>query len=116
MIPRLLKLILLPIGLLSMHCVNLTPALPILSEESKAVSWEERQCWETYWLVDPLDGTKEFISRNGEFTVNIALIDNGRPVMGVVYVPVLDILYYGSGRRAHSRKKMGKLKPLRPPR
>ncbi len=79
---------------------ELTPALPILSEESKAVSWEERQSWETYWLVDPLDGTKEFINRNGEFTVNIALIDNGRPVMGVVYVPVLDIMYYGSGEGA----------------
>lgn len=75
---------------------ELTPALPILSEESKAVSWQERQNWQTYWLVDPLDGTKEFISRNGEFTVNIALIDNGRPLLGVVYVPVMDILYYGS--------------------
>jgi len=75
---------------------ELTPGLPILSEESKAVPWQERQSWMTYWLVDPLDGTKEFISRNGEFTVNIALIDNGRPIMGVVYVPVLDILYYGS--------------------
>jgi 3'(2'), 5'-bisphosphate nucleotidase len=75
---------------------ELTPALPILSEESKAVPWQERQYWETYWLVDPLDGTKEFISRNGEFTVNIALIDNGRPVLGVVYVPVLGVLYTGS--------------------
>jgi len=75
---------------------ELTPGLPILSEESRAVSWQERQSWQTYWLVDPLDGTKEFISRNGEFTVNIALIDNGRPVLGVVYVPVKDIIYYGS--------------------
>jgi 3'(2'), 5'-bisphosphate nucleotidase len=75
---------------------ELTPALPILSEESKAISWEQRQSWQTYWLVDPLDGTKEFINRNGEFTVNIALIDNGRPVLGVVYVPVLDIGYTGS--------------------
>ena len=83
---------------------ELTPALPILSEESKAVSWKERQSWETYWLVDPLDGTKEFINRNGEFTVNIALIDNGRPVMGVVYVPVLDIMYYGSGEGAFTEE------------
>jgi 3'(2'), 5'-bisphosphate nucleotidase len=75
---------------------ELTPGLPVLSEESKKISWQERQSWETYWLVDPLDGTKEFISRNGEFTVNIALIDNGRPLLGVVYVPVLDILYTGS--------------------
>ena len=75
---------------------ELTPGLPILSEESKAVSWQERQYWETYWLVDPLDGTKEFIRHNGEFTVNIALIDNGRPLMGVVFVPVVNILYFGS--------------------
>ena len=75
---------------------ELTPALPILSEESKAVPWQQRQTWDTYWLVDPLDGTKEFISRNGEFTVNIALIDNGRPLLGVVYVPVKDVLYSGS--------------------
>ncbi len=89
---------------------ELTPALPILSEESKAISWEQRQSWQTYWLVDPLDGTKEFINRNGEFTVNIALIDNGRPVLGVVYVPVLDIGYTGSPegpgkRRAVSGKQ-----------
>ena len=75
---------------------ELTPALPVLSEESKAVSWQERQSWQTYWLVDPLDGTKEFISRNGEFTVNVALIENGRPVLGVVYVPVKDVYYLGS--------------------
>ncbi len=75
---------------------ELTPALPILSEESRAVSWLQRHAWQTYWLVDPLDGTKEFITRNGEFTVNIALIHNGRPTLGVVYVPVKDIVYYGS--------------------
>ena len=69
--------------------------LPILSEESADIPWEERQSWSSYWLVDPLDGTKEFIKKNGEFTVNIALIDNGRPVMGVVYAPVLDKTYIG---------------------
>jgi len=69
--------------------------LPILSEESKAVAYEERKEWTKYWLVDPLDGTKEFIKKNGEFTVNIALIENGRPVMGVVYAPVLQTVYYG---------------------
>lgn len=84
---------------------ELTPGLPVLSEESKAVPWQERQYWDTYWLVDPLDGTKEFISRNGEFTVNIALIDNGRPVMGVVYVPVLEILYYGGTDGAYKEEK-----------
>ncbi|MBC8206032.1 MAG: 3'(2'),5'-bisphosphate nucleotidase CysQ [Kiritimatiellales bacterium] len=70
--------------------------LPILSEESKTVAYEERKAWTTYWLVDPLDGTKEFIKKNGEFTVNIALIENGRPVMGVVYAPVLGIVYCGT--------------------
>lgn len=69
--------------------------LPILSEESADISWLERQKWDKYWLVDPLDGTKEFIKKNGEFTVNIALIDNGKPVLGVVYAPVLGTTYVG---------------------
>lgn len=68
---------------------------PILSEESDNIPWSERQSWQTYWLVDPLDGTKEFIKRNGEFTVNIALIHQGEPVFGVVYAPVLDDMYWG---------------------
>lgn len=74
---------------------KLTPDLPILSEESADISWKERQTWPKYWLVDPLDGTKEFVKRNGEFTVNIALIENHVPVLGVVFVPVKDILYSG---------------------
>ena len=61
--------------------------IPILSEESKMVGFEERKGWEEFWLVDPLDGTKEFIRRNGEFTVNIALIKNGRPVLGIIGAP-----------------------------
>jgi len=69
--------------------------LPILSEESKTIAYDERKDWSTYWLVDPLDGTKEFIKKNGEFTVNIALIENGRPVLGVVFAPVLGIVYCG---------------------
>lgn len=69
--------------------------LPILSEESSKIDWETRQKWSRYWLVDPLDGTKEFIKKNGEFTVNIALIENGEPVMGVVYAPVLGTTYVG---------------------
>jgi 3'(2'), 5'-bisphosphate nucleotidase len=73
----------------------LTPDLPILSEESTAVPWSVRKQWSQYWLVDPLDGTKEFIKRNGEFTVNIALIENGVPVLGLVYVPVLRLVYAG---------------------
>lgn len=72
----------------------LSPDIPILSEESADIAWSERQTWDKYWLVDPLDGTKEFIKRNGEFTVNIALIENHEPVMGVVYAPVLDVTYY----------------------
>ncbi|MGB0713539.1 MAG: 3'(2'),5'-bisphosphate nucleotidase CysQ, partial [Gammaproteobacteria bacterium] len=72
---------------------ELTPDIPVLSEESAAIPYEERSAWETYWLVDPLDGTKEFIKRNGEFTVNIALIDQGVPVLGVVYAPVHGTLY-----------------------
>lgn len=68
---------------------------PIISEESSDISWEQRKHWSRYWLVDPLDGTKEFIKRNGEFTVNIALIEKGVPVMGVVYAPVLDAMYTG---------------------
>jgi 3'(2'), 5'-bisphosphate nucleotidase len=75
---------------------QLTPEVAVLSEESAAVAWSERQQWKRYWLVDPLDGTKEFIKRNGEFTVNIALIDNGMPVLGVVYVPVLQWCYSGA--------------------
>ena len=69
--------------------------LPILSEESANISWDERKQWQSYWLVDPLDGTKEFIKKNGEFTVNIALIENGKPTMGVVYAPALNKSYVG---------------------
>ncbi|MCB9196969.1 MAG: 3'(2'),5'-bisphosphate nucleotidase CysQ [Flavobacteriales bacterium] len=69
--------------------------IPILSEEGKSIDFQERKSWTKLWIVDPLDGTKEFIKRNGEFTVNIALIENGYPVMGVIYVPVKNILYYG---------------------
>jgi len=69
------------------------PDVPVLSEESANISWEERKSWDRYFLVDPLDGTKEFISRNGEFTVNIAYIEHGVPVAGVVYVPVKNVLY-----------------------
>lgn len=79
--------------------VALTPDIPVLSEEDPP-SWEIRQHWQRYWLVDPLDGTKEFIKRNGEFTVNIALIDNGKPVLGVVYAPVLRVMYSAADGKA----------------
>lgn len=70
--------------------------LPLLSEEGKMILYAEREHWSQFWLVDPLDGTKEFIKKNGEFTVNIALIQNGKPVLGVVYVPVTGRLYWGN--------------------
>ena len=70
--------------------------LPILSEESSEITWEERKSWTRYWLVDPLDGTKEFIKKNGEFTVNIALIEFGVPTFGVVHAPVLEKTYVGA--------------------
>lgn len=66
---------------------GLSPALPVLSEEAADIPWATRRTWARYWLVDPLDGTKEFVKRNGEFTVNIALIENGVPVLGVVHAP-----------------------------
>ncbi len=67
---------------------------PIISEENKQLSYEERKNWKTCWIVDPLDGTKEFVKRNGEFTVNIALVKNGKPQLGVIYVPDTKVLYY----------------------
>ena len=68
--------------------------IPILSEEGKDISYDERKDWNQLWIVDPIDGTKEFIKRNGEFTINIALIENQRPILGVVYAPVLNQLYF----------------------
>ena len=73
---------------------ELTPDIPVLSEESSSVPYSERKTWATYWLVDPLDGTREFIKQNGEFTVNIALVHGHRPVIGVVNVPVANTTYY----------------------
>ncbi len=71
-------------------------SLPLLSEEGSHTPYDWRKSWDWYWLVDPLDGTKEFIKRNGEFTVNIALMRSNIPVAGVIYAPYLDVLYYGS--------------------
>ena len=77
--------------------------IPVLSEEGKAISYEERKDWKQLWIVDPIDGTKEFIKRNGEFTVNIALIENQKPILGVIFVPETGELYFSS-------KKMGAFK------
>jgi len=76
------------------ECLLLKTGIPIISEEGTEVSFDKRKKWEYSWLVDPLDGTKEFVKRNGEFTVNIALIHNGSPIMGVIYVPVKAELYF----------------------
>ena len=75
---------------------RLTPGVPVLSEESESIPYAERSRWHDYWLVDPLDGTREFIKRNGEFTVNIALISDHQPVLGVIYVPVSGVCYFAS--------------------
>jgi 3'(2'), 5'-bisphosphate nucleotidase len=86
--------------LASHHCIvkglgALTPDIPVISEEEGLPGFDERGQWQRYWLIDPLDGTKEFVNRNGEFTVNIALIDSHRPIFGVVHVPVQDKTYIG---------------------
>lgn len=86
--------------------------LPILSEESADISWEERKTWQQYWLVDPLDGTKEFIKKNGEFTVNIALIDNGKPKMGVVVAPAKQTAYVGIVGQGAWQQTDGEFTPI----
>ena len=88
---------------------------PIISEENKQVDYTTRQQYDYYWLVDPLDGTKEFIKRNGEFTVNIALIHQGRVVAGVVYTPVTDELYWGSKDEGAFLQKNGETTRLSAP-
>lgn len=82
----------------------LTPDIPILSEESAPPQFATRRGWPRHWLVDPLDGTREFINRNGEFTVNIALIEGGRPVLGVVGAPVADEIFVGDVKRGAAYK------------
>jgi len=82
--------------LINAELTRLWPQIPVLSEESADIAWEIRRHWREYWLVDPLDGTREFISRNGEFTVNIALIRDHQPILGIVYVPVTGICYFGA--------------------
>lgn len=88
--------------------------LPVLSEESAQVEWAVRRTWKRYWLVDPLDGTKEFLNRNGEFTVNIALVDAGRPVLGVVHAPALKRTYFAAqGSGAFRRDEGADTVPIR---
>lgn len=75
---------------------KLDPNTPLISEEGEIPDYEVRKDWTKFWIVDPLDGTKEFIKRNGEYTINIALVEDGTPVMGVVYAPIREVLYYAS--------------------
>src|SRR5277367_2134924 len=92
----------------------LTPEIPILSEESAQAPWSERQSWRELWVVDPLDGTREFVKRNGEFTVNIALVQAHEPVLGVVAAPALGLLYWGArGIGAFSRTQGNPEIPIR---
>jgi 3'(2'), 5'-bisphosphate nucleotidase len=90
---------------------QLSVNFPILSEEGKETPYEDRKHWKYFWLVDPLDGTKEFVNKNGEFTVNIALIYKGLPVLGVVYAPELDICYYA--KQGKGAFKDGQKLPLK---
>jgi 3'(2'), 5'-bisphosphate nucleotidase len=78
--------------------IKLTPEIPVLSEESIDIPFSVRKQWKRYWLVDPLDGTREFVKQNGEFTVNIALIDNHRAILGVIHTPVSGVLYYATNQ------------------
>lgn len=104
--------------LASHHCIvagleALTPDIPIISEESELPEFSERRQWDRYWIIDPLDGTKEFVNRNGEFTVNIALIERQKPVFGVVHVPVQDKTYWGcEGLGAECRDSNGNVESI----
>ena len=86
------------------------PEIPVLSEEGKGIPYEERSRWEYFWLIDPIDGTKEFIKKNGEFTVNIALIHRETPVLGIVYAPALGEMYWA--KRGEGAYKNGVRLPL----
>ena len=86
---------------------RLTPEIPILSEESANIPFTERSGWQRYWLIDPLDGTREFIKRNGEFTVNIALIHAGRAELGIVHVPVSGMTYFACAGRGAFKQQAG---------
>ena len=92
----------------------LTPGIPILSEESVQAPWAERKNWTELWVVDPLDGTREFVKRNGEFTVNVALVVNHEPTLGLVAAPAMDLLYWGAaGVGAFTRHRGAAQSPIR---
>lgn len=101
-------------GILEQGLMRLTPGIPVFSEEAADVPWSTRRGWQRYWLIDPLDGTKEFINRNGEFTVNVALIENHEAVFGIVGVPAQGVLFWGDTRRQQAfRREAGTTVPIR---
>ena len=92
---------------------ELTPNIPILSEEGENIAWEKRKDWQSFWLIDPIDGTKDFTQRTGEFTVNIALIEEGEAVLGVVTAPALNEAYWGAkGEGAYKRDSTGEIQKI----
>ena len=91
---------------------KLTPDIPILSEEDSEISFDERKTWKSYWLVDPLDGTREFIKKNGEFSVNIALISDQKSILGVIFVPVTRVCYYATQGNGAFKKTEAKTEKL----
>ncbi|MEN7343972.1 MAG: 3'(2'),5'-bisphosphate nucleotidase CysQ [Pseudomonadota bacterium] len=88
------------------------PSIPVISEESHLPDYDKRRSWSRYWLVDPLDGTREFVNRNGEFTVNIALIENQYPVAGMIYAPVQKVAWWGGKRYGATRRRDGNDTPI----
>ncbi|WP_111976976.1 3'(2'),5'-bisphosphate nucleotidase CysQ [Algibacillus agarilyticus] len=90
----------------------LNPHIPIISEETTAVTLQLRKQWNRYWLLDPMDGTQEFVSRSGDFAVNVALVENGWPVMGVIYWPTKDIFYYAIEGQGAFKQAKGKIKAI----
>jgi len=91
---------------------KLTPDVPVLSEEGEQADYETRRQWENYWLIDPLDGTKEFIKKNGEFTVNIALIQGQRPILGIVHAPALGTTYFAAKGKGAYRRRDGETESI----
>lgn len=88
--------------------------LPVLSEESINITYEKRKSWEYFWLIDPLDGTKEFINKIGEFTVNIALVRRNKAIAGVIYVPLTDVMYHGPEKSGVYKNEKGNLTQFSP--
>jgi 3'(2'), 5'-bisphosphate nucleotidase len=92
---------------------KLMPEIPIISEEGKDISYEERKEWPVFWLIDPLDGTKEFIKRNDQFTVNIALVEGNKPIFGLIYPPCLGRIYYTHNSKAYVEDREGNIEEIK---